>query len=139
LAGLEGRLKVVKRPFDFISEDEFEIADGLLHIEEMMAEGVITRLGAIVNHHKLGFTANAMLVCKARKTRVIEIGEKLAGLNIVSHCYERKTFKNFPYNLFAMMHGRSMAEVRQVIEKFVRRQRIVKWEVLPTEARLFHH
>ena len=39
LEGLQRGLKVVKRPFDFISEDEFEIYDGLLHIAEMIDSG----------------------------------------------------------------------------------------------------
>jgi DNA-binding Lrp family transcriptional regulator len=171
LAGLEGGLKVAKRPFDFISEDEFEIADGLLHIEEMIQEGVISRLGAIVNHHKLGFVANAMFVCKvgprqrnarapakdmlgqAGGARVIEVGQKLAELNIVSHCYERKIFKGYeprgvhsrpesyvvqgwPYNLFAMMHGRSLKDIRRVVERFVKLEGLEKWEVLETVEKL---
>jgi len=154
LAGLEEGLKVVKRPFDFISEDEFEIADGLLHIEGMIQEGVISRLGAIVNHHKLGFVANAMFVCKvgprqrhsrvpakdmlgqAGGARVIEVGQKLAELKIVSHCYQRKPFACWPYNLFAMMHGTSQADIRRVVDRFVREEKIREWEVLQTVEKL---
>jgi siroheme decarboxylase len=146
LAGLEGGLKVVKRPFDFISEDEFEIADGLLHIEGMIQEGVISRLGAIVNHHKLGFVANAMFVCKVSprqrhsrapaKDMLGQAGQKLAGLNIVSHCYQRKTFACWPYNLFAMMHGRSQADIRRVVERFVKLEGLEKWELLATVEKL---
>ena len=136
LEGLQRGLKIVKRPFDFISEDEFEIYDGLLHIEEMMAEGVISRLGAIVNHHKLGFVANAMFVCKANGTRAVEIGGKLAALGIVSHCYQRKPFASWPYNLYAMMHGRSQADIRRVVEKFVKLEGLGKWELLATVERM---
>ncbi len=93
LNGLQGGLKVVKRPFNFLGKDTFEIYDGLLHIAEMIHSGVINRLGAMVNHNKLGFTANAMFVCKAKKSREVEIGEKLAALGIVSHCYERKALQ----------------------------------------------
>ena len=153
LKGLQKGLKVVARPFEFISDDDFEVADGLLHIEEMIYEGIISRLGAIVNHHKLGFVANAMFVCKVSEAKVIKVGQKLAKLNLVSHCYERRTFKGceprgvhsrpepyvvqgWPYNLYAMMHGRSMADIQRVVEKFVRRQGIEKWELLETEEKL---
>jgi DNA-binding Lrp family transcriptional regulator len=140
LAGLEGGLKVVKRPFDFISEDEFEIADGLLHIEEMIQEGVISRLGAIVNHHKLGFVANAMFVCKVGQKRTVQVGEALARLGIVSHCYERRPeprrVQGWPYNLFAMMHGKSLADIRRVVDRFVREEKIREWELLVTAARM---
>jgi len=136
LDGLQRGLKVVKRPFDFISEDEFEIADGLLHIEEMMAEGVISRLGAIVDHHKLGFVANAMFVCRAEKSRVVEVGLKLAKLKIVSHCYQRKTFAGWPFNIFAMMHGRSLKDIRRVVERFVKAEGVDSFEVLATVRRV---
>ena len=136
LNGLQEGLKVVKRPFDFISKDKFEIYDGLLHIVEMIDDGVINRLGAMVNHNKLGFTANAMFVCKAEKTRAIKIGEKLATLGIVSHCYQRKTFAGWPFNIFAMMHGRDMRDIRRVVEGFARSQGLKKWELLPTSEKL---
>jgi DNA-binding Lrp family transcriptional regulator len=136
LKGLQRGLKVVKRPFDFISDDEFEIYDGLLHIAGMVQDGVINRLGAMVNHNKLGFTANAMFACKANKSRAIKIGEKLAALGIVSHCYQRKTFAGWPFNIFAMMHGSNMADIRKVVEKFVKKERIKSFAVLPTAEKL---
>ena len=153
LKGLQKGLKVVKRPFNFISKDKFEIYDGLLHIDEMIHGGIINRLGAMVNHNKLGFTANAMFVCKANKSRAIKIGEKLAALGIVSHCYERKRFKGceprgvhsspelhvvqgWPFNIFAMMHGSNMVDIRKVVEKFVKKEGIKSFALLPTAEKL---
>jgi DNA-binding Lrp family transcriptional regulator len=136
LKGLQRGLKVVKRPFNFISDDEFEIYDGLLHIAGMIQDGVINRLGAMVNHNKLGFTANAMFACEAKKPRAIKIGEKLAALRIVSHCYERKKFKGWPYNIFAMMHGSSIGDIRKVVERFVKKEGIKSFAILPTAEKL---
>jgi DNA-binding Lrp family transcriptional regulator len=136
LKGLQEGLKVVKRPFNFISKDKFEIYDGLLHIAEMIHSGVINRLGAMVNHNKLGFAANAMFACKTEKSRAIVIGEKLAALGIVSHCYERKIFKGWPYNIFAMMHGSNMEDIRKVVERFIKKEKIKSFAVLPTAEKL---
>ncbi len=136
LEGLQGGLKVVKRPFNFLGKDAFENYDSLLHIAEMIDEGVINRLGAMVNHNKLGFTANAMFACKAEKTRAIEIGEKLAAMKIVSHCYERKKFKGWPYNIFAMMHGSNMGDIRKAVDGFVKKEGIDLFAVLPTAEKL---
>jgi siroheme decarboxylase len=136
LKKLQGGLKAVKRPFNFIGNDAFENFDALLHIDEMIHEGIINRLGAMVNHNKLGFTANAMFACKTKKSRAIKIGEKLAALGIVSHCYERKTFKGWPCNIFAMMHGSDMRDIRKVVERFARSQGLKRWELLPTAERL---
>jgi DNA-binding Lrp family transcriptional regulator len=98
----------------------------------MLAEGVIYRIGAVVNHHKLGFTANAMFVCQVCEAKVVEAGRKLAKLNIVSHCYQRKRFPGWVYNLYAMMHARSHADIQRAAEKFAKSQGIKKWELLQT-------
>ena len=136
LKGLQRGLKVVKRPFNFLGNDAFKNYDSLLHIAEMIHSGVINRLGAMVNHNKLGFTANAMFACKAKKSRAIKIGEKLAALGIVSHCYERKTSAGWPFNIFAMMHGSNMEDIRKVVERFVKKDRIKSFAVLPTAEKL---
>jgi DNA-binding Lrp family transcriptional regulator len=136
LAGLQKGLKVVKRPFNFLGNDAFENYDSLLHIAGMIDDGVINRLGAMVNHNKLGFTANAMFACEAKKSRAIKIGEKLAAMGIVSHCYQRKRFKGWPYNIFAMMHGSNMADIRKAVERFVKKEGIKSFEILPTAEKL---
>ena len=136
LEGLQGGLKVVKRPLSFLGKDAFENCDSLLHIAKMIDEGVINRLGAMVDHNKLGFTANAMFACEAKKSRAIEIGEKLAALGIVSHCYERKKFKGWPYNIFAMMHGSNMGDIRKAIDEFVKKEGIDLFVILPTVEKL---
>ena len=136
LKGLQGGLKVVRRPFDFISKDKFEIFDGLIHISGMIHSGIINRLGAMVNHNKLGFTANAMFACEVKKSRVDEIGKKLAALQIVSHCYEREIFKGWPYNIFAMMHSSNIKDIHRTVERFVRKDGIKSFAILPTAAKL---
>lgn len=140
LEGLQKGLKAVERPFDFLCKNGLTIDEVLSRIEKMIGRGVIHRIGAVVNHHKLGFTANAMFVCKAEEARAIKVGEKLAKLDIVSHCYERRPirqahgrpFEGWPYNIFGMMHSKDLAEIRATAEGFVKAQKIVQWEMLET-------
>jgi DNA-binding Lrp family transcriptional regulator len=139
LERLEGGLKVVKRPFDFLGKDDFEVYDALIHIGEMMQEGVIKRLGAMVNHHTLGFTANAMFVCKVDKAHVVKVGRRLAKLPMVSHCYQRQVFKGWLYNLFAMCHSRSLDAIRKSTEKFIQEEHLSNWELLTTSRRLLQN
>ena len=54
----------------------------------------------------------------------------------VSHCCQRKTFEDWPYNLFAMMHGRSMADIDRAISEFVETEGIDSFQLLPTTAEL---
>jgi len=53
-----------------------------------------------------------------------------------SHCYERETFAGWPYNLFAMMHGRSMGQIQRTIDKFIEPGDVRAHELLPTQTEL---
>ena len=80
----------------------------------MLARGLIRRIGAVPNHYRLGFTANGMTVWDVADERVDALGERIGALPGVSHCYRRpRHLPDWPYNLFAMLHGRTRAEVEQ--------------------------
>ena len=46
-------------------------------------------------------------------------GSLLAKKHYVSHCYERPSFENFPYNLYAMMHAQTPEELNGYIKESV--------------------
>jgi DNA-binding Lrp family transcriptional regulator len=80
----------------------------------MLAKGLIRRIGAVPNHYRLGFTANGMTVWDVDDTQVDTLGMKVGALPFVSHCYRRpRVLPDWPYNLFAMVHGRSRAAVER--------------------------
>ncbi|MBE3143879.1 MAG: Lrp/AsnC family transcriptional regulator, partial [Planctomycetes bacterium] len=54
----------------------------------------------------------------------------------VSHCYERKMFAGWLFNIFAMMHGSNMGEIRKAVERFVKKEGIKSFAVLPTTEKL---
>jgi DNA-binding Lrp family transcriptional regulator len=81
-------------------------------LQAMLDAGLIRRIGAVPNHYRLGFTANGMSVWDVADDRVDELGEQIGQLPFVSHCYRRpRRLPVWPYNLFAMLHGRSRDEV----------------------------
>ena len=43
-------------------------------------------------------------------------GIYLASLREVSHCYERRTNAEWPYNLFAMVHGKTRETTSEIAE-----------------------
>ena len=78
----------------------------------MLDEGLIRRIGAVPNHYRLGFSANGMSVWDVADDQVDGLGERIGALSFVSHCYRRpRRLPVWPYNLFAMLHGRSRDEV----------------------------
>lgn len=81
-------------------------------LQAMLEEGLVRRIGAVPNHYRLGFTANGMSVWDVADEQVDTLGERLAALPGVSHCYRRpRALPLWPYNLFVMLHGRSRGEV----------------------------
>lgn len=81
-------------------------------MQDMQDRGLIRRIGAVPNHYRLGYLANGMTVWDVDDALVDEIGERIGSLACVSHCYRRPRHRPaWPYNLFAMLHGRSREEV----------------------------
>ncbi len=136
LAKLQNDLQVIAKPFDFLCAEDLAIEDILRILTELTDKGVIRRIAAALDHHKLGFVANVLFVAKVGPDRIIEAGKALARFGIVSHCCQRRCFENWPYNLFAMMHSRSMGEIQHIIDRFTQAQKIDSFELLPTAAEL---
>ena len=83
----------------------------LSRLGAMLADGRIRRIGAVPNHYALGYTANAMSVWDVEDAAVGRLGRAVGALPFVSHCYRRpRRLPEWPYNLFAMVHGRSRDE-----------------------------
>lgn len=87
-------------------------ADVMARLGDLMERGIIRRIAAAPNHYKLGMTANGMTVWDIEDDAVSAIGRQVGALGFVTHCYQRpRALPHWPYNLFAMVHGSSRAEV----------------------------
>ena len=106
-------LPLVPRPYHAIAEKLGLTADEVMaRIEDLIEFGIIRRIGVVPNHYKLGYTANGMTVWDVPDEQIDELGMQVGALDCVSHCYHRpRHLPQWPYNLFAMVHGRSREEV----------------------------
>jgi DNA-binding Lrp family transcriptional regulator len=87
-------------------------------IQRFDAEGKVRRVGVVPNHYALGYTENGMTVWDVPDDVVDEVGPAVASLEFVTHCYQRPRHEGvWPYNFFAMTHGRSEAESQRRIEE----------------------
>ncbi|HSH57109.1 MAG TPA: Lrp/AsnC family transcriptional regulator [Halomonas sp.] len=92
-------------------------AEVLERMQAMQASGVIRRVAAVPNHYRLGYVANGMTVWDVDDTQIERLGREVAAIEGVSHCYRRpRHLPHWPYNLFAMLHGRSREEVERQAE-----------------------
>jgi DNA-binding Lrp family transcriptional regulator len=119
IVATQAGLPLVCQPYRALAEQlGLAEADVLRRLQRLLDDGAIRRIGAIPNHYALGFTANGMSVWDVTDESIAEIGARVGALDFVTHCYERpRHLPAWPYNLFAMVHGRSRDEVRtKVVE-----------------------
>ncbi|HSO97056.1 MAG TPA: AsnC family transcriptional regulator [Acidimicrobiia bacterium] len=100
-------LPLVERPFA-AQADELGCAeaDVLAMVASFKERKLMRRFAAVMNHRTAGFKANAMGVWAVPDDRLDEIGPQMAGFALVSHCYRRPTYPDWPYSVFTMVHGK---------------------------------
>ena len=78
----------------------------------MLEGGIVRRIALAPNHYALGIAANGMSVWDIADDEAEALGEQVGALPFVSHCYLRpRALPEWPYNLFAMIHGHDRDEV----------------------------
>ena len=102
----------------------------LARLLEMKRNARLRRIGAVLHHRESGYKANGMLVCRVPECKIEPFGMKLASFNGVSHCYQRKSYPNWPYNLYAMIHGKCREDVEGVVERFTNETGVEDYRVL---------
>ena len=118
----QGGLELVSRPYAAVARRVgIPEAEVIKRLKRMLADGVIRRIGAVPNHYALGYRANAMTVWDVADERIEALGTKVGALDFVSHCYHRpRHLPEWPYNLFAMVHGRDRPAVERHIDALTR-------------------
>jgi DNA-binding Lrp family transcriptional regulator len=113
IVATQAGLPLVPRPYDALAAQlGVDAATVQARLRRMLDDGVIRRIGAVPNHYALGYTANGMSVWDVADQRIDELGAEVGRLPFVTHCYRRpRRLPGWPYNLFAMVHGRSRDEV----------------------------
>ena len=106
-------LPLVPEPYAAIANalglDESEV---MQRLQAMQDSGVIRRIAVAPNHYALGMTANGMTVWDVEDRAALDLGARIGALEFVSHCYLRpRAMPDWPFNLFAMVHGKTRDEV----------------------------
>ena len=115
-------LPLVPRPYhELATQLGIAPAEVMERLLRMLARGVIRRIGAVPNHYAIGYTANGMSVWDVPDEAIDELGVRVGELEFVTHCYHRpRRLPEWPYNLFAMVHGGSRDEVLHKVSEIAR-------------------
>ena len=102
-------LPLVAEPYQAVAEGLGLTTQEVMHrIADMQQAGIIRRIAAVPNHYQLGYRYNGMTVWDVDDQHVETLGQRVAELPFVSHCYQRpRHLPDWPYNLFAMVHGKT--------------------------------
>ncbi|MDX6664164.1 MAG: siroheme decarboxylase [Solirubrobacteraceae bacterium] len=113
----QGSMPVVPEPYAPAAAELGVTQEKLLeHMAAMHERGILRRVAAILFHRRAGFSANGMGVWKVPEDRIEEIGPRMAAFRGISHCYQRPTYQDWPYQIFTMAHGRSKEECDAILD-----------------------
>lgn len=113
---LQRDLPLQPRPFDAVAKSANASADDLLAAARtLMKRGQIRRFGAVIASRKSGFSTSTMAVWVVPEQQVDEIAMKMSQNRAVSHCYLRPVYSDWPYNLYTIVHGRSIEECESIV------------------------
>jgi DNA-binding Lrp family transcriptional regulator len=115
---LQRDLPLAPRPFELLGRQSGLAGDDLLSAaRQFQKRQQLRRYSAIVQPRKSTFSASAMGVWAVPERDADGVGERMAGHRAVSQCYLRPTYQDWPYNLFTIVHGRSVDECESVLNE----------------------
>ena len=113
----QGDMPVIPEPYAPAAEQlGIPQTELLAHLQRMQERRLLRRVAAILFHRRAGFSANGMGVWKVPDERIMELGPRMAAFRGISHCYQRPTYKDWPYSIFTMAHGRSKDECDAILD-----------------------
>lgn len=90
-------IEITSRPFS---------KSRLKKIKQDLRLGKIRRFAAIIDHRKLGFSHNALVVWE-KSSLSQKLSGQLKNKDYISHIYLRKANHLWPYGLYTMLHAQS--------------------------------
>jgi DNA-binding Lrp family transcriptional regulator len=128
---LSGDISSSKQPYkeiaDHLGMSEEELLGRIRGYEE---QGLLRRMGAMIDHRVAGVDANGMIVWDVPEDRLEEIGLKLASEREITHCYARRRTPEWPYNLYTMVHARTRKACERIAERLVKEVGITQYKLV---------
>ncbi len=112
-----------------VKENPF--TDGELKaIKQGLDEGKIRRYGAALYHREAGYSANAMVAWVVDADREEDFIHDVQQRSECTHAYRRKTYPEWPYNYYTMIHGEEKSECEAVVEEIARKLELEDYQML---------
>lgn len=132
LKKLQNGIKICKEPFKEISK-KLGISENELiaQLKSMKEKEIIKSFGATLNHIKIGYEANGMVVWKIEPENVLKVGKIISEYKEVTHCYERAIIpKKWEYNIFAMIHCKTKKELEDLVNEISKKIKNNNYQII---------
>jgi DNA-binding Lrp family transcriptional regulator len=113
---LQRDLPLQPRPFEALARMSGLTAEDLVAAARTLHKrGQIRRFSASIQPRKAGFAASAMGLWVVPQHAADDYAARLTQHRAVSHCYLRPVYDDWPYNLYTIVHARSVDECESII------------------------
>ena len=115
---LQEDIEIVPQPFAGVAERlAVSQQEVLAWLQEAKAVGWLRRFAAILRQRQAGYVANGMVAWQVPEDSIEKTAMVAASLPQVSHCYQRPTYPDWPYNLFTIIHAKSKESCQAIVRK----------------------
>jgi siroheme decarboxylase len=136
--GEKGMIRVLQRDLPAVAEPFAQWArEAGVSVEELLGaargfleKGWMRRFAAVLRHREAGIMANAMGVWAVPAERTEEFGLAAAGLAAVSHCYLRRSWPDWPYTVFTMVHAATPEKCEGVLAEIAAKTGVREYAAL---------
>lgn len=134
IRALQNDFPIVSEPYKAIAGEIGISEESLMQRLALMKErGVLRKMGAVLRHMDVGFKANALVVWVVPEEIMDEVAKKMCAHPAVTHCYDRNTAPNWPYNFYTMIHGDSEEYCAKLVKQLSDETGIKEYELQFTE------
>ncbi len=124
-------IPLVKEPFKDLAL-QLGVKERVLleRIKLYKKNGLLRKFSASLNHKKIGFAHNAMVVWNIPNSLITKAGNIMAGFEAVSHCYEKKKRPDWDYNIYSMVHAKTKSGCLDVIREISKKINCKDYSIL---------
>ena len=109
---------ITKKPYEHIAKEAGISENNFIStLKTLITKGYIRRIAAVLYHRKAAYMFNAMVVWEVPEDEIEKAGNIMADFPEVSHCYEREKANYWGYNIFTMIHSRSIENCEDIVQR----------------------
>jgi DNA-binding Lrp family transcriptional regulator len=124
-------IPLTDKPFAVLAQRlGIEEKDLLSRIRSYKKRGLMRKFSAALNHRKVGFRYNAMVVWNIPSKFIEKAGNIMASFPEVTHCYQRIKISDWNYSLYSMIHGKTKKECLEIVRRISKKIDFRNYKVL---------